>query len=219
MRQLIKDRIVPRTENKQVKVTLLNQKDLTLDKALSLHRNNELMEQHLIRINDASTVRAVYKSINNKEKERKLDQINSEYCGLKHAKRKCIAYGKTCRKCNKKNHFANVCKTKVKSAVKCLRTLSDNDVHSETDNLFCLTRDIGSINSKGKRWFVTIEMQIPNHEPQLVKCQLDTGSTCNTISYQDFCKICSDESKLKDSNVKLKLYVGTILTPRGHNKT
>ena len=215
---LIKDRIVLGTKNKQVQVTLLNQKDLTLDKALSLCRNSELTEQHLIRINDASTVRAVHKSIHKKKKERKLDQINCEYCGLKHAKRKCPAYCKTCRKCNKKNHFANVCKTKVKSAVKCLRTSSDNDVHSETDDLFCLTHDIGSINSKGKRWFVTIVMLIPNHEPQLVKCQLDTGSTCNTISYQDFCKICSDERKLKDSNVKLKLYDGTILQPRGQNK-
>ena len=117
-----------------------------------------------------------------------------------------------------KNHFANVCKTKVKSAVKCLRSSSDNDVHSETNNLFCLTHDIGSINSKGKRWFVTIEMQISNHKQQLVKCQLDTSSTCKTISYQDFCKVCSDESKLKGSNVKLKLYDGTILTPRGQNK-
>ena len=53
----------------------------------------------------------------------------------------------------------------------------------------------------------------------MVKCQLDTGSTNNTISDQDFCKICSDESKLKDYNVKLKLYDGTILTPRGQNKT
>ena len=211
---LIKDRIVLGTKNKQVQVTLPNRKDLTLDKALSLCRNSELTEQHLIRINDASTVRAVQKSIHKKEKERKLDQINCEYCGLKHAKRKCPAYGKTCRKCNKKNHFANVCKTKVKSAVKCLRTSSANDVHFETDDLFCLTHDIGSINTKEKRWFMTIKMQIPNHEPQLVQCQLDTGSTCNTISYQDFCKICTDESKLKDSNVKLKLYDGTILTPR-----
>ena len=69
---LIKDRIVLGTKNKQVQVTLLNQKDLTLDKALSLCRNSELMEQHLIRINDASTVRAVQKTINKKEKEKNL---------------------------------------------------------------------------------------------------------------------------------------------------
>ena len=61
-------------------------------------------------------------------------------------------------------------------------------------------------------------MQIPNHKPQLVKCQFDTGSMCNTISYQDFCNICPDQSKLKDSNVKLKLYDGTISMPRGQNE-
>ena len=59
---------------------------------------------------------------------------------------------------------------------------------------------------------------MPNCESQLVKCQLDTGSTCNTISYADFCKICFDESKLNSSNVKLKLYDGTILTPRGQSE-
>ena len=99
---LIKDRILLGTKNEQVQVTWLNQKDLTLDKALSLCRNSELTEQYLIRINDASTVRAVQKSINKKEKERKLDQINCEYCCLKQAKRKCPAYGKICRKCNKR---------------------------------------------------------------------------------------------------------------------
>ena len=61
-------------------------------------------------------------------------------------------------------------------------------------------------------------MNMPNCESQLVKCQLDTGSTCNTISYTDFCKICFDESKLESSNVKLKLYDGTILTPRGQSE-
>ena len=61
-------------------------------------------------------------------------------------------------------------------------------------------------------------MEMPNCKSQLVKCQLDTGSTCNTISYTDFCKI-SFESKLESSNVKLKLYDGTILTPRGQSET
>ena len=90
--------------------------------------------------------------------------------------------------------------------------------HSEIDKLFSLTHEIGAVNSKAKRWFVTLEMKMPNCESQLLKCQLDTGSTCNTISYTDFCKICFDENKLKSSNVKLKLYDGTILTPRGQSE-
>ena len=50
-----KDRIVLGTKNKQVRVTLLNQKELTLDKALSVCRSSELNEQHLLKIYDNST--------------------------------------------------------------------------------------------------------------------------------------------------------------------
>ena len=48
---LIQDRVVLGTKNKQVRVTLLNQKELTLDKALSVCRSSELTEQHLLKIN------------------------------------------------------------------------------------------------------------------------------------------------------------------------
>ena len=118
----------------------------------------------------------------------------------------------------KKNHFANVCKTKANLSVKSLDAVCNDTEYSEIGKLFSLTHEIGAVSSKGKRWFVTLEMKMPNCESQLVKCQLDTGSTCNTISYVDFCKICFDESKLKSSNVKLKLYDGTILTPRGQSE-
>ena len=94
---------------------------------------------------------------------------------------------KTCQKCYKKNPFANVCKTKVKLPVKCLKTTSDNDVHPETDDLFCLTHDSGFINSKGKRWFVIMEMQLPNHEPQLYDGTILTSRGQNKIQcrYKD----------------------------------
>ena len=52
---LIKDRIVLGTKNKQVRVTLLIQKELTIDKALSVYGNSELTEQHLLKINDNSS--------------------------------------------------------------------------------------------------------------------------------------------------------------------
>ena len=34
------------------------------------------------------------------------------YCGQQHQQRQCPAYGKICRKCGKKNHFANVCRSR-----------------------------------------------------------------------------------------------------------
>ena len=216
---LIKDRVVLGTKNKQVRVTLLNQKELTLDKALSVCRNSKLTEQYLLKINDNSTSNVNFlQNVLRKEGEWKREQRNCEYCGFKHAKRKCPAYGKICQKCNKKNHFANVCKTKANLSVKSLDAVCNDTEYSEIGKLFSLTHEIGAVSSKGNRWFVTLEMKMPNCESQLVKCHLDAGSTCNTISYTNFCKICFDENKLESSNVKLKLYDGTILTPRGQSE-
>ena len=40
------------------------------------------------------------------------------FCGLNHEQRRCPAYGKNCLNCGKKNHFASVCKSRMKSQVK-----------------------------------------------------------------------------------------------------
>ena len=213
---LIKDRIVLGTKNKQVQVSLLNQKDLTLEKALSTCRSSELTEQHLTRINDVSTsslnaMRTESDGQKFRKKTRDSQDQNCKYCGLKHAKRNCPAYGKTCHKCGRKNHFATVCKTKG-NAVKTLIAENDSD---DTFYSYHVTHEIGSIKSKGKCWFVNLEMQLPNCETQRIDCQLDTGSTCNTISFQDFCKLSPNGDEMTSTNVKLKLYDGTILTPKG----
>ena len=100
---LIKDRIVLRTKNKQVQVTLLNQKELTLDKALSVCHSSELTQQYLLKIYDNSTSNVNSRqNVLRKEREWKREQRNCEYCGFKHAKCKCPAYGKICHKCNEK---------------------------------------------------------------------------------------------------------------------
>ena len=92
---LIKDCIVLGTKSKQVRVTLLDQKKLTLDKALSVCHSSELTEQHLLKMNNNSTSNVnSLQNVLQKEREWKCEQRNCEYCGFKHAKRKCPAYGK-----------------------------------------------------------------------------------------------------------------------------
>ena len=72
---LIKAHIVLGTKSKQVRVTFLNQKELTLDKALSVCRSSELTEQHLLKINDhlTSNVNSL-QNILRKEREWKREQ-------------------------------------------------------------------------------------------------------------------------------------------------
>ena len=67
-----------------------------------------------------------------------------------------------------KNHFANVCKTKTKLSVKSLDVVCNDTEHSEIGKLFSLTHEIGTVSFKGKRWFVTLEIKMPNCESQLV---------------------------------------------------
>ena len=34
--------------------------------------------------------------------------MSSQFCGYRHKRGRCPAYGKTCNACHKPNHFANV---------------------------------------------------------------------------------------------------------------
>ena len=44
--------------------------------------------------------------------------IDCRYCGKQHQSRQCPAYGKFCKKCGKKNHFANVCRFSSQKQIK-----------------------------------------------------------------------------------------------------
>ena len=54
------------------------------------------------------------------------------------------------KKCNRKNHFASVCKTKAKLSVKLLDAVFNATEHSEIGKLFSLTHVISTVSSKGK---------------------------------------------------------------------
>ena len=63
-----------------------------------------------------------------------------------------------------------------------------------------------------------LETTLPESTTQLIRCQLDSGYTCNTISYKEFCKLNPEKGALIDPNIKLKLYDGTVMKPRGQSE-
>ena len=44
---------------------------------------------------------------------------------------------------------------------------------------------IGAVGGP-KKWFVNLNINLPGKAAKSRKCQLDSGSTCNTFSYKDF---------------------------------
>jgi hypothetical protein len=85
-----------------------------------------------------------------------------KYCNRDHERRKeaCLAFGKVCKSCGKKNHFAIACRSKAKSAV----------CELSSESLLSLT----SANDKHSYSHVLVEGQ---------KCKflLDCGSTVNLL--------------------------------------
>ena len=54
-------------------------------------------------------------------------QNDCDYCGYSHVKGSCPAYGKTCNRCGRKNHFAKICKQTDNDSKSCNRPRSKGD--------------------------------------------------------------------------------------------
>ena len=92
-------------------------------------------------------------------------------CGRTHAKDSCPAMGKTCLKCKKANHFANMCKTRDQK----VHEVSDNP-YQVSDSLFVesISEDVNQANQ------VFVDIEIGNKKIP-VSFKLDTGAQVNVI--------------------------------------
>ncbi|XP_011437820.3 retrovirus-related Pol polyprotein from transposon 297 [Magallana gigas] len=133
--------------------------------------------------------------------------IKCKYCGGTHPRDrdKCPAFGHTCWKCKKKNHFPKVCKQTT------VNSIQDEDTSdSDSDSLYAVN------SSSGKQWFVKIHMSASGNSSN-VTCQLDSGSTCNVINFRQYAQIMqTGDPPLKPTEKTLKLYGGkSKLIPLG----
>lgn len=65
------------------------------------------------------------------------------YCGTTHKPLNCPAYGKTCHKCKRKNHFSSVC---VARTIACIETNNESD-KSEMDVFTLDTINVNQIDT------------------------------------------------------------------------
>ena len=93
------------------------------------------------------------------------------------------AFGQVRRKCNKSNHFASVCNAKQSNSVNVVL----NDDNSDLSVLQVET--VSTLASKGKQVITELIFCIEDADrvkyKKSVVCQLDTGASCNLISYRD----------------------------------
>ena len=123
---LIKYRLVCGVLKDSVRSRLLQETELTLQKAIDICRAAKTLTQQMIVIQSTSSgatgsnenvvKKKIVKSNSVKNTDNKpagsTIKLKSRKCGYKHEPHKCPAFGKLCHNCKRKNHFSTVCKNK-----------------------------------------------------------------------------------------------------------
>ena len=209
--EMVRDRVVIGCHATKTREKLIQEgSDLTLEKAIDIARTDEMSKAQL---KTMTTENPSINSVNQKKQKshkktksgrEKFTSKDCSRCGY-HDKGKCPAQGKRCAKCQKLNHFASVCQSKitVRKGIHYVEEAEDSD-----EELFvgCIT----SVNIVDMgEWYEDLRI-----ESKTVKFQLDTGAKVNVISdkvIQDLDIECHYEKTL----VKLKSYSGHQIPTKG----
>ncbi|XP_041665971.1 uncharacterized protein LOC121524587 [Cheilinus undulatus] len=201
---MVRDQIVTGVQDKRVRMHLLKETDLTLEKAIkickasegakaqikSFCREDETAEVYTVQQTDRQT------TLKRREPEPKQEKETKRCgrCGNKHAPKQCPAFGKDCRKCGGKNHFAKCCFSKKKVQ------LMEKASHSEDDGI---TVSVGAVEDASG---VLEEERIAhiNVNDTDVPLTLDTGAqrALNSFSEADMEKVFEEDFPESNSSPK-----------------
>lgn len=189
---LIRDRLVLGIADKAVQERLLREPDLSLEKAVNFCRATEVSKAQMKEL-QGDTTNAIQRTrdarTSHKEKYTTRPKDNNGgkqtkacyRCGKIHKPKECPAFGKTCLKCKKSNHFANVCKSQRVQAIEENHTSSEEEEGANSNFVLEIT-EIIPIGTNPQvntiEWRETINIQGVN-----ISFKLDTGSEVNIIPY------------------------------------
>ena len=227
--EMVRDRLVLGCRDKGAKARLFREKDCSLKKALEALKISEATQEQLKDMggeDNSIPINAVNQHKKGAKYSGRQGQLRNpypicKYCGGKHEpiRTQCPAYGKSCRKCGKANHFHTVC-LRGKSHTNSPRPIaavqeSPAEVSENEEEIYAIEQ-IGAVkhNRKGQ-FFVPLCF---NHElgSTTIDCQLDTGATCNVISKTDVCKILhTTNPSLQPEVSQLRCYDNSVINTLG----
>ena len=206
---MIRDRLVIGVADSKIRARLLREPELTLARALDICRTSEVTSEQLKSFDpQGETLHAL------KQRPR------CQYCGDVHKPRECPAYGTTCRNCNKKNHFAKVCKSK-RQTQNDKRPESPQKSHgrgkhsaelkemrqteySSDDSVYSLS------SGRRSQYFTLLKFAKPAGDVA-IRVQLDPGATVNVLTKDDYLKISA--GPLEQTKTRITLFNGTRMKP------
>ena len=130
-------------------------------------------------------------------------------CGRSHEPRNCPAYGKTCNKCSKRNHFARMCRSETRPQKQSVHHIKEETSSDEESTFFVGTVENESRpKTRDEDWSIDTTINGTN-----VLFKLDTGAQCNVLPIELYKQITAE--KLQRSRNRLTSYSGHQLRTLG----
>ena len=189
--EILRDRLVIGIRDVHVRGRMLRESGLTLKRTDEICHAAESMTVQLKQVEDSSDsgvsdngVSAVAGNTETQQFEKPAEPKRIRECwnyGQRHEFQKelCPAYGKTCRKCRKPNHFAVKCHSRA--APSSVKAVEDRQEPGSADETFLMEVAMVTLDDSQ---FVTLRLKSGNH----IRFQVDTGAQCNIVPLEVYKK-------------------------------
>lgn len=131
--EALRDQFSLNIKDHRVKEKILDQaqidhRQLTFEKAIAIAKTMESIatSKKAMSTDDDSLVLKIQSRTQNK---------NCSRCGRNHAYKKCPAFGKTCHKCNRENHFSNMCRVRNVPKVRAITFEDDSNQYEDVNEV------------------------------------------------------------------------------------
>ena len=216
--EMLRDKFVFGLCDDSLKERLLRENELDLTKAVEIAQRQESSKKH---IKDMSTKPEI-NVLSRGQTLRRGSRLNTDTsflcrcCGQQHKPKQCPAYSLTCARCQKRNHFAKMCKTNLAPAAprkniaksrqrhsKKLHAVEEADQQTESDQESYSSNESYTLGmyplridgiEKPTAWLSTVETQGGN-----IAFKLDTGAEANVIPIEVFNQL-TNRPKVQPTN-------------------
>ena len=146
------------------------------------------------------------------ETQKQTNKKQCIYCGQSCEPKKCPAFGKTCNRCKRRNHFTSMCQAKQNSSTK-VDEVAQYENAELNDDFMITVINVDDVKPSNAMSIWIIDIAINN---QLVQAKADTGAQVNVISLSELARVMPNYAKaMKPASSKLVSYTGHQLSIMG----
>ncbi|MES9973307.1 MAG: reverse transcriptase domain-containing protein, partial [Candidatus Thiodiazotropha sp.] len=196
---LLRDQLARGIENGVTTRKLLSMKNLTLEQCIDICSSEENTDTHYRQMQPARQSQEVYAIAPPRGPPPSVTDRSCRFCGTRHQRTKenCPAWGKTCMKCRKKNHFARCCQSSNVAQIE--EAEREDTLQAEPEYT------INHISNRQTAIFARLHLN-----GREIKFQLDSGASINIMPRR-----LATDMKIEATPGVLKMWNGSSTRPLG----